>query len=80
MWTDERIRGHFVMCFIALCMVRYLQYLLEHKTGVRPSAAVLQKSLISPLVLMQGEWPSVTLTPTNISQTYLDLVEALELP
>ena len=79
-WTDERIRGHFVMCFIALCMVRYLQYLLEHKTGVRPSAAVLQKSLISPLVLMQGEWPSVTLTPTNISQTYLDLVEALELP
>ncbi len=29
---------------------------------------------------MQSEWPSVTLTPTNISQTYLDLVEALELP
>ena len=26
--TDKHIKGHFVLCYLALCMVRYTQYLV----------------------------------------------------
>lgn len=79
-WTDSRIVGHFVMCFIALSMIRYLQYLYVQAFDERPSAAVLQSALLSPLALMQGEWPNVTLTPTRVSETYLNLLQVLQMP
>lgn len=79
-WTDTRIVGHFVMCFIALSMIRYLQYLFVQQTKKSPSAAALQHALVSPLVLMQGNWPTVTLTPTRVTETYLQLIELLGLP
>jgi transposase len=28
-WNDEHIKGHFAICFISLCMLRYAQYLLD---------------------------------------------------
>lgn len=37
-WTDERIRGHFTLCHLALSMIRYLQYLMREK-GVEVMSA-----------------------------------------
>ncbi len=76
---DEHIRGHFVLCFLALCMLRYLQYLIV-ENGFEPvSAETLMETLHEPLVLVQGQFPNIVVTPARISQTYLDLSKILEM-
>ncbi|NTW73120.1 MAG: IS1634 family transposase [Eubacteriaceae bacterium] len=78
-WNDEHIKGHFAMCFISLCILRYFQYLLEEKQQKSVSAARIMEAIHEPLVLVQGEYPSNIVTPTRVSQKYLDLAEILDL-
>lgn len=79
-WNDEHIKGHFAMCFISLCMLRYAQYLLEEVEGKSISAAQIMQAIQDPLVLVQGDYPNNVVTPTQISQVYLDLATILKLP
>jgi transposase len=79
-WNDEHIKGHFAMCFMSLCMLRYVQYLLEEAQKESVSAAKIMEAIREPLVLVQGEYPNNIVTPTRVSQTYLDLAELLKLP
>jgi transposase len=78
-WNDEHIKGHFTMCFISLCMLRYLQYLLETSIGKSVSAARIMAAIQDPLILVQGEYPNNVVTPTRVPQTYLDLASILKL-
>ena len=78
-WNDEHIKGHFAMCFISLCMLRYVQYLLENSIGKSVSAAQIMEAIQDPLILVQGEYPNNVVTPTRVSQTYLDLASILKL-
>lgn len=77
LWSDEHIKGHFAMCFISLCMLRYAQYLLEIEKQVTVSAKTIMEAIREPLVLVQGEFPRCVVTPTRITQTYLDLAGLL---
>lgn len=79
-WNDEHIKGHFAMCFLSLCMLRYTQYLLETTQQKSASAAQIMEAIREPLALVQGEYPNNVVTPTRISQTYLDLASILQLP
>lgn len=79
-WNDEHIKGHFAMCFMSLCMLRYSQYLLADAQKESVSAAQIMEAIQEPLVLVQGEYPNNIVTPTRVSQTYLDLAELLKLP
>lgn len=79
-WNDEHIKGHFAMCFISLCMLRYAQYLLETTQQKSVSAAQIMEAIREPLVLIQGEYPNNIVTPTCVPQTYLDLSAILKLP
>ena len=78
-WNDEHIKGHYAMCFISLCMLRYAQYLLEKSMDKSVSAALIMEAIQDPLVLVQGEYPNNIVTPTRVSQTYLDLASILKL-
>jgi len=78
-WNDEHIKGHFAMCFISLCMLRYAQYLLEKSMDKSVSAALIMEAIQDPLILVQGEYPNNAVTPTKVSQTYLDLASILKL-
>lgn len=80
LWNDEHIKGHFAMCFISLCMLRYAQYLLQEVKEKSVSATIIMAAIHNPLVLVQGEYPANVVTPTMVSQTYLDLAEILKLP
>lgn len=79
-WSDEHIKGHFAMCFVSLCLIRYAQYLLESHKGVQYSAARIMDAIREPLALVQGTFPENIVTPTRICQEYLDLAEILKLP
>lgn len=78
-WNDEHIKGHFAMCFISLCMLRYAQYLLEQSMGKSVPAVQIMEAIHDPLALVQGEYPNNIVTPTQVSQTYLDLASILKL-
>ncbi|WP_407308090.1 hypothetical protein [Desulfosporosinus sp. SB140] len=61
-------------------MLRYAQYLLGEAHQENASAARIIEALHEPLVLVQGEYPNNVVTPTQVSQTYLDLAKILKLP
>jgi transposase len=79
-WTDEHIKGHFVMCYLALTLVRYLQYLMD-EAGWDPvlSAEEIMGALRRPQVVVQGESPRLVATPINVSQEYLDIAGLLQM-
>ena len=79
-WSDSHIRGHFAMCFLSLCMLRYMQYLLEKTTGKSLSAACIMEAISEPEVLLQGRFPCSAVTPINVPQAYIDLAKILNLP
>lgn len=79
-WSDEHVKGHFVICFISLCIMRYIQYLLEEHANKSVSASEIMKALKEPTVVVHGEFPNVVVTPIQISQIYLDLAQILHLP
>jgi len=79
-WNDKHIQGHFLMCFVSLCLLRYTQYLLETQLQVRASAETIMTAIREPIALAQGEYPNIVVTPTKVSQLYLDLAKLLGLP
>jgi transposase len=79
-WNDNHIKGHFMMCFISLCLLRYIQYLLETQCEIMASAEVIMEAIKEPLVLVQGDYPHNVVTPTKISKVYLELAKLMKLP
>ena len=79
-WTDDHIKGHFAMCYVSLCIIRYLQYHMQEKGMDVLSAEEIMKAVSEPLVLLQGEYPKLVVTPTCVNQVYLDISRMLGLP
>ncbi|MDY0289199.1 MAG: IS1634 family transposase [Sphaerochaeta sp.] len=80
-WTDDHIKGHIAMCYLSLCIMRYLQYMMkENGWEVVLSAEEIMKAVFEPLVLLQGEYPKMVVTPTCVNQSYLDISRMLSLP
>ena len=79
-WTDEHVKGHFVMCYLALSMIRYLQYLMGEEGWKEVlSAEEIMAALRKPQVVVQGSYPDVIATPINVSQEYLDMARLLKM-
>ena len=79
-WKDERVHGHFTLCFLALCLIRYAQYLLFQDQGLKVSARTLMESWHRPTVMVIGDYPDVRLIPTMVPQAYFDLAQSLKMP
>ena len=79
-WSDEHIKGHFAMCFISLCIIRYFQYLLKEHKEKNISACKIMKALNEPTAIVQGSYPDNLITPIKLSQTYIDLSMILKRP
>ncbi len=79
-WSDKHICGHFAMCYISLCLLRYAQYVFGQNNQEDLSATRVMEAIYKPLALVQGEFPDNVVTPTRVPQCYLDLAELLKLP
>lgn len=79
-WNDKHVQGHFLICFMSLCQLRYIQYLLELQSQIRASAEVIMAAIHEPIALVQGDYPHVVVTPTQVPQLYLDLARLMGLP
>ena len=78
-WRDDRVLGHFTLCFMALCFLRYAQYVLEDSGKGCASAAVLMNSWQQASVIVVGEYPYIRLSPTRLDTVILDLLQCLEM-
>ena len=79
-WTDGHIKGHFAMCYVSLCIIRYLQYHMQENGMDVLSAEEIMKAISQPRVLVQGQFPKIVVTPTEVPQSYLDIASLLKLP
>jgi transposase len=81
-WNDRRVQGHFTLCFIALCMIRYLQHKLprDPKSGRRATTADIRESFLEPSVLVVGEGALPQLMPMRVTETYLSIAKLLNMP
>jgi transposase len=78
-WTDDHVKGHFALCYLSLYMIRLLQHRLE-EGGKIFSAEQIMEGMNSPLALVQGSYPKLVVTPTQIPQSYLEMANMLGLP
>jgi transposase len=78
-WSDDHVQGHFALCFLSLYMLRLLQYRLE-QNGMNFSAEQIMEGMNSPLALVQGTFPKMVVTPTQIPQSYLEMADLMGLP
>jgi hypothetical protein len=44
-WTEEHIRAHFLVCYVALMIMRLMQKNVEDASGMRPSADAISDAL-----------------------------------
>ena len=50
-WTESSIKGHFVMCYLALVLERYLEYKLRQK-GIDLSTEKIQEAIESAKIMV----------------------------
>ncbi len=76
-FSDNHIRGHFMMCYMALCILRYMQYMMKEKEMEPYSAERLMACIGEPIVVAAGDYPHTILQPTNLSEDFLKLIDML---
>lgn len=79
-WSDDHIKGHFALCYLSLYMIHLLQYLLKQEGKQFSAEQQIMKGTNSPLALVQGSYPKLVITPTQIPQSYLEMARILGLP
>ena len=79
-YKDNHIIGHFTMCYISLCIIKYLQYMQETNKQEVMSAARIMSAINEPQVVMQGLYPKIAVTPINISDDFLQIMSLLKFP
>lgn len=77
-WTEESIKGHFVVCYLALVIQRYLEYLLRTK-GIDLSTEVIQDAVRSAqYTLISGDEAKDTYYIKNMEhESYREIVSVL---
>ncbi len=73
----KHIHGHFCLCFLCLCIIRYFQYLLgsEGKAGIPMIYA--NKAISNPMVLIEGKDKESRVHPLHLTNSYLKLAKLL---
>lgn len=77
-WTEESIKGHFVVCYLALVIQRYLEYLLRTK-GIDLSTEVIQDAVRSAqYTLISGDEAKDTYYIKNMEhERYREIISVL---
>ncbi len=76
-WKDEHIHGHFMMCYVALCMIRYLQYYLRSNCSLEISAGRIMDAINAPRAVITGTYPQMIVIPTCVTEDFLTIIDKL---
>lgn len=78
-WSDESIKGHFTLCYLCLSIIRYLQHLLQEKTGDAFSADRIMDAIGEPVATVLGESDKPCFG-VFVNADYLAITKALGMP
>lgn len=79
-FQKKHIQGHFTLCFLCLCIIRYFQYLLGAEGNISIPMIYANKAISNPMVLRQGIEALAKIHPLHITNSYLKLAKILKLP
>lgn len=78
-WTDPHILGHFTLCYLDLCVIRYLQYLMTSRGMECMSADRIMDAIDEPKAVILGEKDKASLG-VSVTDDYLAIASLLGMP
>lgn len=58
-------------------MIRYVQYYLKTEHKIEMSVARIMDCISEPIAVVSGEMPKVIITPTNLSDDFINVIYKL---
>lgn len=78
-FSEKHLHGHFTLCFICLCIIRYFQYLLGSDGKVFVPMIYANKAISNPMIFMKKRGNDTSLSPIHLTNSYLKLSKILGL-
>ena len=78
-FSEKHLHGHFILCYICLCIIRYFQYLLGSNGKVFVPMIYANKAISNPMIFMEKKGNELFLNPIHLTNSYLKLSKILGL-
>ena len=78
-FSEKHLHGHFTLCYICLCIIRYFQYLLGSNGKVFVPMIYANKAISNPMIFMEKKGNELFLNPIHLTNSYLKLSKLLGL-
>lgn len=78
-FSEKHLHGHFTLCYICLCIIRYFQYLLGSNGKAFVPMIYANKAISNPMIFMEKQGNIVSLNPIHLTNSYLKLSKILGL-
>ena len=78
-FSEKHLHGHFTLCYICLCIIRYFQYLLGSNGKVFVPMIYANKAISNPMICMEKKGNELFLNPIHLTNSYLKLSKLLGL-
>lgn len=78
-FSEKHLHGHFTLCYVCLCIIRYFQYLLGSNGKVFVPMIYANKAISNPMIFMEKKGNELFLNPIHFTNSYLKLSKILGL-
>ena len=78
-FSEKHLHGHFTLCYVCLCIIRYFQYLLGLNGKVFVPMIYANKAISNPMIFMEKKGNELFLNPIHLTNSYLKLSKILDL-
>lgn len=78
-FSEKHLHGHFTLCYVCLCIIRYFQYLLGSNGKVFVPMIYVNKAISNPMIFMEKKGNELFLNPIHLTNSYLKLSKILGL-
>ena len=78
-FSEKHLHGHFILCYICLCIIRYFQYLLGSDGKAFVPMIYANKAISNPMIFMEKKGNELFLNPIHLTNSYLKLSKILGL-
>ena len=78
-FSEKHLHGHFTLCYICLCIIRYFQYLLGSNGKFFVPMIYANKAISNPMIFMEKKGNELFLNPIHLTNSYLKLSKILDL-
>ena len=78
-FSEKHLHGHFTLCYICLCIIRYFQYLLGSNGKAFVPMIYANKAISNPMIFMEKKGNIISLNSIHLTNSYLKLSKILGL-